>query len=141
MSDRDKGFDHRNYVNFDNTTPENPKIAGLSDAAFRAWFDLVCYCNRQETDGKVEGFMLKKMCKPRVIRDLESARCIEPHPADSTAVLVHDYLRHNRSHAELTYLREAKSDSGARGSHARWHVARRRYDPTCAFCQEESGSA
>lgn len=138
MSDQRRGFDHRNYVSFDNTMPENAKILELSDAAFRTLFNLICYCNRQENDGKLTEAALRAKCRPKVRDELEANGNLERIDEGRNTWQVHDYLMHNRSHEEMEYLRGAKSDSGSRGSHARWHVGRRRFEPTCAQCVQES---
>ena len=123
---------------FVHTTPEHPVIAGLSDAAFRLWFDLICYCSRQETDGRVTDPVLRKMGKPRVIRELVEARRLEARGKDWE---VHHYLHHNRSAREIQAVRESNSVKGEKGAHLRWHVGRRRRSKDCEFCLMEVNSA
>ena len=50
---------------------------------------------------------------------------------------VRDYLQHQRSKDEISQLRTTRTSSGTLGSHTRWHVARRRFDPECEHCKEE----
>jgi hypothetical protein len=46
----------------------------------------------------------------------------------------HFYGKHH-SEATLALLRGNGSRTGAKGRHARWHVARKIIDPTCTFCE------
>lgn len=110
----------------------------MSDAAFRAWFDAVCYCSRQETDGKITGAVLRRMAKPRVISELVTVGSLE---YDGTDYEVHDYLRHQRSAAEIQSFRESKSESGAKGAHMRWHVPTRKKVKDCPYCLQGVASA
>lgn len=41
------------WVKLDDGFPDNPKVAGLSDMAFRAHVTMMCYCARYLTDGYV----------------------------------------------------------------------------------------
>ena len=33
------------FIKLDDTTPDHPKVDGLSNAAFRAWIEAICYCS------------------------------------------------------------------------------------------------
>ena len=130
--------DQRPAVMFVHTTPEHPVIAGLSDAAFRLWFDLICYCSRQETNGVVTDPILRKMGKAKVIKELLDAGRLEARGKDWA---VHDYLKHNRSAEEIQAVRDSNSMKGEKGAHLRWHVARRVRSKSCDFCLKEVESA
>lgn len=125
-------FDNRPSVRFANTTPEHPKVVAMSDAAFRLWFDSICYCSRQELDGKITEPMMRKMGTPKTIRELLACRSLER--TESGDYMVHDYLHHQRSAAEIQSFRESKSENGAKGAHMRWHVPTRKKVKDCPYC-------
>lgn len=121
--------------------PEHPKVEVLSDKAFRVLVDLWCWCSRNPTDGRVqESVWLKRTGSARVRRELTAIVPPFTHPlVESTGsgdVLVHDYLEHQRSAAEIAASREEKRRAGAYGNHVRWHVRKRR-DPDCEHCIAE----
>lgn len=127
-------FDRRPSIMLDHLMPENPKIVGLSDAAFRLYIEVVCWCSRHESDGSIPTPMIQRMARsPKVITELIKANLIRDELGSYT---VKDYLLHQRSRREIAALRQARRTSGSRGNHMRWHVARRRFDANCEHCQE-----
>jgi hypothetical protein len=50
--DNTKESDHM-YVKIDDTLPVHPKIAGLSNEAFRLYISAICWSNCNQTDGHV----------------------------------------------------------------------------------------
>ena len=124
-------FDQRLYVRLDQGMPENPKIIALSDSAFRIYVEAICWCSRQRSDGVISEAALRRLGRPKPIQELKDGRLFE---FDGQNWRVHDYLFHQRSSAEIDVIKDAKADAGAKGAHARWHVARRRVDPTCPLC-------
>jgi hypothetical protein len=90
-------------VLFDSQTPENLKIVPISDKAFRLWFNAACYCRRNLTDGRVPTVLLHTLSRTgsrRVVDELLNAGLLEASGAPHT-LLVHDYLEHNPSRAEV----------------------------------------
>lgn len=127
-------FDHRTFVRLDHGMPENRKVMGLSDAAFRLYIEAICWCSRQESDGHIPSAFIKRLGKARVVRELTDAGLLDEAVG---GFMVHDYLDFQRSSEEISAYRSAKGDAGAFGNHKRWHVARRRHDPECEFCSTE----
>lgn len=138
MSDHRKSFDARAYVSIDHGLPENSKVVGLSDKAFRLYIEAICYCSRQQSDGRITDAAMRRMGRPR-----DAVECLEAGLFDQygTGWEVHDYLRHQRSAEEIAAIREGKADNGNKGAHVRWHLARRRFDDKCEWCLKEVGSA
>ena len=130
-------FDHRTFVRIDDGYPEHPKVLPLSNAAFRAHVELICWCSRQDgrTNGSVPRTVLRKLYRGSVIRELVEAGLLDE---DGDDCAVHDYLDFNRSGEEVAAFRESRGDAGALGNHKRWHVARRRWDKDCEHCQKEN---
>jgi hypothetical protein len=97
---------------FHTGTPRHPKVAVLSDGAFRLWFAGVCYCADHLTDGLIPKAMvreLKRNVTTRQIAELvatvpgyrrplwvESGECFQ----------VNDYLNWNESREEVQAGRE-----------------------------------
>ena len=115
--------------------PENPKVVGLSDAAFRAYIEAICWCSRQEEDGRIPDAALRRLAAPKSIRELVGAGLLIKHDGEHE---IHDYLKHQRSRSEIQSFRQSKADSGALGAHRRWHVPTRKRVKDCAYCQQES---
>lgn len=124
-------YDSRPYVRLSHSMPEHPKIVGLTDAAFRAWIEAICFCSRQETDGAIPGPMMRRIAPPKVIKELVAAGLLDGRDGGYE---VHDYLRHQRSRDEIRTIRQARVEGGSKGAHIRWHVARRRRDDDCDYC-------
>lgn len=124
-------FDSRLFVRFAHDTPDHPKVIGLSDKAFRVWFNLVCWSSRQKSDGLVAPAVMRAKATAKVTAELVEARLVHEVP---DGYQVHDYLHFNRSREEIAAFTAAKGEAGTRGNHMRWHVGRRRFDPDCEHC-------
>jgi hypothetical protein len=125
------------YVRLDVLMPENPKVSGLSDKAFRTYIELLCYCGRQRTDGLVDGRTWKRHGNPRARRELLDVGLVDPllpefdvdtqgcherdNPSLSTVttggsgVVIHDYLEHNRSRQQIDELAAKRAEAGRKG--------------------------
>ena len=125
-------FDTRPTIRLDNTMPEHPKVIGLSDKAFRVFIEAICWCSRQESDGTIPDAALRRIGPPKVVRELVTARLLEPGDG---CYLVHDYLRHQRAAHEIRAFRSSRSLSGQQGAHMRWHVPNRRRVKGCDHCE------
>lgn len=129
-------FDERPFVRLDHGMPENPKVAGLTDAGFRLYIEVLCWCSRQETDGLVPEANMKRLGPTRAVTEVVRAGLVDR--LDLGGFVVHDYLEHQRSKAEIDAFRASRSDRGKSGNHQRWHIARRKYDKDCEFCVAEA---
>ena len=126
--------------------PDHPKIAPLSDAAFRLIVTAWAYCSRLETNGIIPDQVWRKMGTTKARRELMEPPLILPKASPLVIqhegyVECHDYLLHQRSSREIGAVREARAESGEKGAHKRWHIGRRRFDPNCTYCQQESGAS
>lgn len=129
-------FDGRVFIRLDHGYPEHPKVLPLSDGAFRAHVEAICWNSRQEgrTNGRIPKKVAAKLWKPRHLAELHAARLLEDQGDEWE---VHDYLDFNRSGDEIEAYRESRSDMGTLGNHKRWHVARRKWDKDCEHCLSE----
>lgn len=131
-------FDERPSIRLTNTILEHPKFVGLSDKAFRCYVAALCYCSRQNTDGRIVKAALQFVGPPKIIAELVSSGQLE---FDGTDYHIHDYLKHQRSAEEIDAFRKARSADGKLGAHLRWHVPQRRHSEDCDYCLKGVDSA
>lgn len=109
--------DERTYIRLHDGMPDHPKIVGLSDAAFRLYIEALCWCSRHLTDGRIPPAALRKLGAVKTARELEAAGLLLA--AGGGHWEVHDYLRHQRSAAEVEELREKRRAAGSKGGKAK----------------------
>jgi hypothetical protein len=110
-------------VNLDDTFPDHPKVAGLSDRAFRLHVSGICYSNRHLTDGLVPASVLPRLMggpPGRALEELTDRGMWIPVLGSAEAYSIHDYLDWNRSREQVLSERERRSKAGRRGAEARW---------------------
>jgi hypothetical protein len=106
------------YVRLDVLMPENPKVSGLSDKAFRMYVELLCYCGRQRTDGLVDGRTWKRSGTQRGRSELLTLGLVDPlleGDDGGSGVVIHDYLEHNRSRQQIDELAAKRAEAGRKG--------------------------
>lgn len=128
--------DARPYVTLTDEYPDHPKVVGLSDAAFRAHVELICWSNRKRQDGRIPAGMSRRYGE-EVMSELEDAGLIDSTNAGRE---LHDYLEHNPSKVEIEERMAEKKRRGSVGgkhsAHGRWHVKRGVMDPDCELCAQ-----
>lgn len=128
-------FDPRAFIRVDIGYDEHPKVAPLSDAAFRAHVEAMAWCGRNpKQNGRISKRVAAKKWRARIIAELFAAKLLDDLGDDWA---VHDFLDFNRSAEEIAAYRESRGAAGGLGNHKRWHVARRRWDKDCEHCKEE----
>jgi hypothetical protein len=110
------------WVKLDDRFAEHPKVESLSDSAFRAHVWALCYCGRNETDGFVPDGAARRRVAAGDVGELVGARLWDPAPG---GFVVHDFLAHNPTKAEIDSRREARSEAGKKGAARRWDKAGR----------------
>ncbi|MCG3757385.1 hypothetical protein [Amycolatopsis sp. Poz14] len=123
--------DERTYIRVHDGIEDHPKVAALSDKAFRLLITTWGWCSRHRTDGRVPVPVWKKRGTKGARDELERAGLVEPH---GDHVLMHDYLEHQRSAELIAEKVEAKKRGARLGNHRRWHEERGIHDPECEFC-------
>jgi hypothetical protein len=111
------GKDPRTYIKLHDGMPENHKIVGLSDAAFRLYIEALCWCSRNRSDGKMPAAALRRLGSVKAQREIGAAGLI--HAVDGGAWEIHDYLEHQRSKAEIEAGLEQRRSAGRNGGLAR----------------------
>ena len=109
------------WVKIDDQMPDHPKIAALSDAAFRAHVTAICYAARNLTDGFIPMKKAKEFGSARSIKELVPALWELAEGGFS----VHDYLRYQPPRAQVLAEREAAKArmSAARSSTVRPNIS------------------
>jgi len=127
-------FDPRAFVRVDVGYDEHPKIAPLSDAAFRAHVEAMTWCGRNpKQNGRINKRVAAKKWRAKVVAELVAAGLLEDEEDHWS---LHDYLDFNRSSEEIEASRESRGVAGTLGNHKRWHVARRAWSKDCEYCIE-----
>ncbi len=104
------------YARLQDDFPENPKVAGLSDSAFRLYVTGLCYAARNKTNGAIPRGILRRLGGSTTSAErLVAARLWENTEAGWT---IHDYLKHQRSREEIESISQAKRQAGALGGAA-----------------------
>lgn len=125
--------DQRTYIRVHDGMPDHPKVYGLSDKAFRLLVETWCWCSRHLTDGAMPESVWNKRGNPKSRKELIAAGLAE---VTDGGVVMHDYLEHQRSAAEVAELVAARSKSGSFGNHVRHHARRGISDPNCDHCRD-----
>lgn len=106
------------WIKLLDTFPEHPSVLDLSDAAFRAHIEALCYCARNLTDGAMTATAVERRVgvKPKVVAELvEAGLWIVADGGFSVA----NYTKYQRSKEQIDKLRDgnrqrqAKRRSGA----------------------------
>lgn len=106
------------WVRLDETMVEHPKVAQLSDAAFRIHIDALCYANRNLTDGFVPTVIAHRRSRRRAA-ELVAAGVWDAAPG---GYQIHDFHDYQPTKAEVIELREKRSAAGKKGADARYKV-------------------
>jgi hypothetical protein len=102
------------WVRLDDHFADHPKILGLSDGAYRAFVDGLCYASRYLTDGHIPTAAVKTITrhKLRPVAELIEAGLWEQN---GSGVIVHDYLEFQPSRSTVEANRKARSTAGRKG--------------------------
>jgi hypothetical protein len=111
------GKDPRTYIKLHDGMPENHKVVGLSDAAFRLYIEALCWCGRNRSDGKIPDAALRRLGSAKAQREIDTAGLI--HAREHGGWEVHDYLEHQRSKAEIEAGLEQRRSAGRNGGLAK----------------------
>lgn len=120
------GKDARLFAPFPIEMDEHPKIAPLSDAAFRALFEGTFYARRMLSDGFLDERIVLKRWGQAVADELSSNDRDRPSWVRvEGGWQIHDFEKHHPLRSEIEEKRakvsEARSRAGKRGNESRWH--------------------
>lgn len=127
------------WAKLDDQMPDDDKITGLSDAAFRAYVTAICFSARMLTDGVVPVRKLNEFAGRRaraVVAELtplllhepgdhcDSKHCSHLGSLTKGNYLIHNYLKYNPTREKELKRRadvnETKRRAGRAGAAARW---------------------
>lgn len=112
--------DDRLYAKFTLDFPDSPKIAPLSDTAFRALVEMVCWSRRLLTDGFVPEGMFRRFGTEEARNELLTNDPVNPSViAAEGGYLVHDFADHQTTKAEVEEMKRQKREAGAKGGRAK----------------------
>lgn len=123
--------DERTYIKVHDGIEDHPKIMTLTDRSFRVLVTTWGWCSRHKTNGRVPDAVWKKRASAKVRDELAAVDLVEQRDG---FVVMHDYLKHQRSAELIDEIRETKKRAGRMGNHKRWHVEQGIGDPACEFC-------
>lgn len=99
------------FVKLADGFPDHPKVVGLSDPAFRAYIEALCYCSRYLTDGAIPEPAARKFAPGRVISELVAAKLVERRAG---AIHIHDYLEHQTSAEHVANVRAKRVQAASK---------------------------
>jgi hypothetical protein len=111
------------WLNMDDGMPRHPKIAPLSDGAFRLHVSGLCYCSEHLTDGLIGAEViptLRPKYRSAMLAELIDRNLWRQH---GDVYEIHDYLDWNRSREQVEQERERKRRAGRKGAENRWHTS------------------
>jgi hypothetical protein len=102
------------WVKIDESMTEHPKVAQVSDRAFRLHVSALCYANRVLTDGHVPDRVATQLVPngKRAANELVDAGIWERH---NGGFEIHDYLEYQPSKAEVEDLSRKRAEAGRAG--------------------------
>lgn len=97
------------WIKLEDKTPRHPKIAGLSDRAFRAWIGSLCYASEFLTDGLIPSAFLITV-KSKIHQELINAGLWKQAVDGSGRIVIHDYLEHQTARESVERERRRNRD-------------------------------
>jgi hypothetical protein len=102
------------WARLEDTFAEHPKIAGLSDSAFRLHVTAICYAARFNTDGELSPSAVRVIRgQARQIGQLVDAGVWDD--AGGGTYVIHDFLEYNPSREETEGRRATRAEAGRMG--------------------------
>lgn len=124
------------WIKLEDNAVNHPKIAGLSDCAFRLWIASLCYASEFLTDGALPVHFLEKTARKKHRDELLKCGLWEQDAAGN--VTIHDYLIHQSSREYVLGERDMKRRRSAfhRDDQLKNQIRSRDGD-LCRYCGKE----
>lgn len=132
--------EYRPHIIITNDMPDHPRVVVLGASAKWLIVELLTWCNRHKTDGKVPTEYLKT--KPATaVRQLKEHDWLVPTDNKNEWEL-RNYLVHQWSRRDIEKHKQNARDGGRKGGaaggtkamHNRWHVKRGITSDDCVLC-------
>lgn len=97
------------------TFADNPKVAGLSDGAFRTLVEMILWARQELTDGVIPASIVHRRWNAECIAEIEHNHRERPSLTrnEEGDYLIRDFLEHQESHEQVT-KRKAQKTAAAR---------------------------
>lgn len=128
--------DTRPYITVTNELFRHPKFRRMSPEARLALLELWAHCNEFMTDGHVDSWIFEE--RSDKVRE-QLLRIGWVHKKDDDYEM-HDYLKHQKSKAEILAHKSSKSVAGALGNHTRHHTNEGIVKAGCYWCENPGES-
>lgn len=106
--------------------PDHPKIAGLSDAAFRAHVEMILYARKYKTDGLIPKRIAKRFASAALsellTNDDERPSLTQDGDGD---YWLHDFAAWQETREEIDAKSQVNKVAGTKGAQKRWRNAKR----------------
>jgi hypothetical protein len=125
------------WARIDDNFADHPKVAALSDAAFRAHIVAICYSTRYLTDGVIPP---SQAPPARIAKELVAGRVWETWHG---GYRIHDWLDWNLSAADVQARRKTQRERmrrWRRGKDGRWSQGYGTHDDTRDDTGDETGA-
>lgn len=108
--------DQRLYMTFPIDFWMHPKIAPLTDSAFRAFVEINGFSRMQDLDGRIPVVTARKMWKPRAIAQLLANHPERPSlSVDGDDYVIWNYDEHQMTRADREALSTKNAENGRKG--------------------------
>lgn len=112
--------DSRLYMTFPIDFDEHPKVAPLSDAAFRAFIEMNAYSRRQSLDGRIAAATARRRWRAKPLAELVCSHPERPLVAlVGDEYVIRDYAEHQLTTTDIETLREKRAAAGRKGGTAK----------------------
>jgi hypothetical protein len=98
----------RMWTKLDDGFADHPKVAFLSDAAFRSFVSGLCFANRYLTDGVILSHAVAKISTAKVRKELVAVGLWKDR--EDGGVSIHDFLEYNRDAETVKAERRANAE-------------------------------
>ena len=115
-----KAHDSRFWARFTLDFADSPKIACLSDSAFRTLVEMILYSQRLLTDGVIRADVARKRWPSESLSELLSNDSANPSLHEENGnLIIHDFLDHQESREEIESRKRRNQANGRRGGLAK----------------------
>ena len=122
--------DTRPYIAVTNELFRHPKFRRLTFEARVSLLELWAHCNEFMTDGDVDSWVFEEY-PAKVQEQLVKIGWVHSKGDDYE---MHDYLKHQKSKAQILEHKGKKSSAGALGNHTKHHTNKGVVKPGCFWC-------
>lgn len=130
------GKDTRPYITITNELFNHPKFKRIKNPWARLHLiELWTYCNTYKTDGRIDEDALMEKGDD-IGQELLDRKWVTG-PDQDGAYRMHDYLKHQKSKAEIEGLTAKRKESAGWGNHTRWHTDKQVVEHSCGYCTGE----